>query len=543
MSSLKKFTSLKTRIAIIGAVLVLLAILVITATSLVLTRGKMREILGAEQYATLTGASAYIDRDIDGRKVLLQSIAEEVPADILADTSRVRLFISNRTSLREAFSNVIAIDTNGDIIASINGLKSGETVNVSERDYFRDTVSYHEGVVSAPFKSKLTGKPVVLITQPVIDETGRLRFILAGSLELSSARIFGQLQALHPGRTGYLSLLTGDGTIILHPDTNRILKRVDLEKGGATESTANALAGFEGWTQGKTKSGVEALLTYRRLRTNDWIITSVYPVDEAFEPFDQVSGQAFATALAVAVFAGLMGWLGVARLLRPLSALQRHVAKLADDSGDIEAFNVQRQDEFGNLSRAFYEVSKRRASAEAALEMLAMTDPLTGLSNRRMFDSAMTLAYARAERSKSMLAVAYLDIDHFKTINDSLGHGAGDLVLIEFARRLRGAVRMTDTVVRIAGDEFTVIFETFTDHSDPDALGRKIIEAMAAPMEIEGQELQVSASVGICAGLTENMKLPDFILRADAALYQSKKNGRGRYFVDLIDSDSPFAVA
>lgn len=543
MSSLKKFTSLKTRIAIIGAVLVLLAILVITATSLVLTRGKMREILGAEQYATLTGASAYIDRDIDGRKVLLQSIAEEVPADILADTSRVRLFISNRTSLREAFSNVIAIDTNGDIIASINGLKSGETVNVSERDYFRDTVSYHEGVVSAPFKSKLTGKPVVLITQPVIDETGRLRFILAGSLELSSARIFGQLQALHPGRTGYLSLLTGDGTIILHPDTNRILKRVDLEKGGATESTANALAGFEGWTQGKTKSGVEALLTYRRLRTNDWIITSVYPVDEAFEPFDQVRGQAFATALAVAVFAGLMGWLGVARLLRPLSALQRHVAKLADDSGDIEAFNVQRQDEFGNLSRAFYEVSKRRASAEAALEMLAMTDPLTGLSNRRMFDSAMTLAYARAERSKSMLAVAYLDIDHFKTINDSLGHGAGDLVLIEFARRLRGAVRMTDTVVRIAGDEFTVIFETFTDHSDPDALGRKIIEAMAAPMEIEGQELQVSASVGICAGLTENMKLPDFILRADAALYQSKKNGRGRYFVDLIDSDSPFAVA
>lgn len=543
MSSLKKFTSLKTRIAIIGAVLVLLAILIITASSLVLTRKKMRDILGAEQYATLTGASAYIDRDIDGRKVLLQSIAEEVPADILADTSRVRLFISNRTSLREAFSNVIAIDTNGDIIASINGLKSGETVNVSERDYFRDTVSYHEGVVSAPFKSKLTGKPVVLITQPVIDETGRLRFILAGSLELSSARIFGQLQALRPGRTGYLSLLTGDGTIILHPDTNRILKRVDLEEGGATEPIANALAGFEGWTQGKTKSGVEALLTFRRLRTNDWIITSVYPVDEAFEPFDQVRGQAFATALAVAVFAGLMGWLGVARLLRPLSALQRHVAKLADDSGDIEAFNVQRHDEFGNLSRAFYEVSKRRASAEAALEMLAMTDPLTGLSNRRIFDSAMTLAYARAERSKSMLAVAYLDIDHFKTINDSLGHGAGDLVLIEFARRLRGAVRMTDTVVRIAGDEFTVIFETFTDHSDPDALGRKIIEAMAAPMEIEGQELQVSASVGICAGLTEKLKLPDFILRADAALYQSKKNGRGRYFVDLIDSDSPVAVA
>lgn len=538
MSSIKKFTSLKTRIAIVGATLVLLSIVAITATSLVLARGKMRDILGAEQYATLTGAGAYIDRDIDSKKVLLQSIAEEIPADVIADTSRVQQYISSRTSLREAFSNVIAIDPTGNIIASISAIKSGDTVNVSERDYFLDTVSHYEGVVSAPFKSKLTGKPVVLLTQPIIDEAGRLHFILAGSLDLSSARIFGQLQALHPGKTGYLWLIAGDGTIILHPDTNRILKRVDREPGGATHSTSNALNGFEGWTQGMTKSGVEALLTYRRIRTNDWIIASVYPVNEAFEPFDQVRSQALATALAVAVLAGVIGWVGVARLLRPLSALQRHVANLYDNSGDIEAFNVERQDEFGNLSRAFFEVSKKRASAEAALEMLAMTDPLTGLSNRRMFDSTMMLAYARSERSKGMLAVAYLDIDHFKAINDSLGHGAGDLVLIEFARRLQNAVRMTDTVARIAGDEFTVIFETFTDRSDPDALGRKIVDAMASPMIIEGHELQVRASVGICAGLTENIAMADFILRADGALYRSKQNGRGCYFVDLIDTVS-----
>lgn len=538
MSSINKFTNLKTRIAIIGALLVLLSIAVITTSSLLLTRGKMRDVLGAEQYATLTGAGAYIDRDIDGKKALLQSIAEEVPADVLQDPALVQQFISSRTSLREAFSNIVAIDPTGNIIGSTNARKAGEAVNVSERDYFRDTIAYHEGVVSAPFTSRLSGKPVVLLTQPVTDAAGRLRFILGGSLDLSSPRIFGQLQALHPGKTGFLWLLTGDGTIILHPDTTRILQRVDREEGGVTEPTANALGGFEGWTQGKTKAGVDALLTYRRLRTNDWIITSVYPVDEAFEPFDEVRGPAFATALAVAIFAGIMGWLGIARLLRPLSALQRHVAKLADDSGDIEAFNVRRQDEFGDLSRAFFELSKKRVSAEAALEMLAMTDPLTGLSNRRMFDSALALAYARAERSEGMLAVAYLDIDHFKAINDSLGHGAGDLVLIEFARRLRGAVRITDTVVRIAGDEFTVIFESLADQGDPDALGRKIIEAMAEPMRIEGQELHVRASVGICAGTTARMQLADFIRRADAALYQSKQEGRGRYFVDLTGADA-----
>lgn len=537
MIFIRKFSNLKTRIAIIGALLVLLSILVITATSLLLAREKTRDILGAEQYATLTGAGAYVDRDIDSKRVLLESIAEEIPIDVVEDVALVQRFIASRTTLRESFSNVIAIDPDGEVIASINARKSNEPLNVSERAYFRDTVNFHEGVVSAPFKSRLSGKPVVLITQPVMDKTGRLRFILGGSLDLSSARIFGQLQALRPGRTGYLWLLAGDGTIILHPDSKRILKRVDLEQGGVTEPTSNALDGFEGWTQGKTKSGVEALLTYRRLRTNDWIIASVYPDVEAFAPFDHARGQTLATALAVAVLAGIMGWLGVARLLRPLSALERHVSKLADDSGDIEAFNVQRQDEFGNLSRAFFALSKKRASAEAALSTLAMTDPLTGLSNRRMFDATMELAFARAQRSGSMLAVAYLDIDHFKSINDSLGHSAGDLVLTEFGRRLRIAVRLTDTVVRIAGDEFTVIFESFNEDIDADALGRKMIDAMALPMTIEGKALQVRASVGICVGPTAGLLASDFIRRADVALYRSKQGGRGRYFVDLIRDD------
>lgn len=534
MSKFSKFNNLKTRIATVGGLLVFLAVVTVTATSLLLAQSEMRDVLGAEQYATLTGAGAYIDSDLDAKKSLLQSVAEQIPADVMQDSSLVQRFISSRTSLREAFTNIVAMDPSGNIIASINARKPGEAVNVSERDYFSDTILYHEGVVSAPFQSRLSGKPVVLVTEPVTDEAGRLRFILGGSLDLSSPRIFGQLQALHPGKTGYLWLLTGDGTIILHPDTNRILQRVDQEKGGATAATANALGGFEGWTQGKTKAGVDALLTYRRLRTNDWIVASVYPIDEALEPFKKVRSQAFATALTVAVFGGIMGWLGVARVLRPLAALERHVATLSEDSDAIEAFNVKRQDEFGNLSRAFFALSKKRASAEAELEKQAMTDPLTGLSNRRMFESAIGLAYARAERSKGMLAVAYLDIDRFKVINDSLGHGAGDLVLIEFARRLEGAVRVTDTVVRIAGDEFTIIFENFDDQGDPDALGRKIIEAMTAPMWIDMKELQVSTSVGICAGATAGMTVEGFIRRADAALYRAKQEGRGRYFVDLV---------
>src|SRR5450830_204298 len=536
---LKQVLSFKSRIALVMALLVFFTVGVVTATSLLLAKREMRGVLGAEQYATLSGAAAYVDNDFDGKKALLRVVAEAVPQDILDHPERVQQLLEHNTTLREEFFNVIAIDAEGDIIASLAARLEGDPVNVRQRDYFRDTVNYREGVVSAPFKSRLSGKPVVLVTQPVTDSAGRLKYILGGSLDLSSPRIFGQLQALHPGTTGYLTLLTGDGTIVLHPDRSRVLNRVDQEPGGATESTADALAGFEGWTEGVNKAGVPALLTYRRLRTNDWIITSVYPSSEAFAPFARARDQALASAIAIAGFAGVTGWLGIAFLLRPLSALQRHVGRVSEDGGDLEVFNVQREDEFGRLSRAFYALSKKREAAEAALAGQAMTDPLTGLHNRRMFDSAIAQAFARAERNGGGLALAYLDIDRFKAINDTYGHGGGDQVLVEFAQRLRGAVRITDTVVRIAGDEFVVVFEAITEPLEPDVLGQKIVDAMRAPMRVDGAAVQVGVSVGICAGATAGSSVADFIKLADAALYRSKQGGRGRYSVHWVGADAP----
>lgn len=515
--------------------MVFLAVALVTAASLLLAKREMRSVLGNEQYATLIGAGAYIDRDLDAKKALLRTASEHMDPALLENLALVQNFLDTHATLREEFFNVVAFDAQGNIIANLSGRKAGEPLNVSDRKYFRDTIDFKEGVVSAPFKSRLSGLPVVLITEPVVDQHGRLRFMLAGALDLSSPRIFGQLEAVKPGQTGYAFLLASDGTVILHPDKSRILKRVTEEAGGATSATAAALAGFEGWVEGVTKAGVPAMITYRRLRTNDWIIGTVYPASEAFAPFARASWRALATALAVAAFAGLAGWFGISRLLRPLNALQRHVTGITGEGGDLEVFNVSRDDEFGKLSRAFYALSKKREAAEAALAAQALTDPLTGLHNRRMFDSAMALAFARAERSGAMLAVAYLDIDHFKAINDSCGHAGGDAVLIQFGQRLRAAVRRTDTVVRIAGDEFTVIFEGLATHEAAAALGGKIVEAMAAPMAIDGAVLQVTTSVGICSGLTAGLTVADFMGLADAALYRAKQEGRGRYCVHRID--------
>jgi diguanylate cyclase (GGDEF)-like protein len=226
----------------------------------------------------------------------------------------------------------------------------------------------------------------------------------------------------------------------------------------------------------------------------------------------------------------------VLRLLRPLRALRRHVSNLAAGGSDIGVFNVDRRDEFGDLSRAFYGLSQQRARAEAALAALARTDPLTGLHNRRMFEETFQVAIARARRAGTLLALAYLDIDHFKRINDTLGHGMGDRVLVEFARRLKEAVRATDTVARLAGDEFVVIFENLTDPRLPEVMGEKILAAMWPEFALAGTSLVVSASVGIAIGAVQGATMEHFLTTADAALYAAKEAGRACFSARNVET-------
>jgi diguanylate cyclase (GGDEF)-like protein/PAS domain S-box-containing protein len=177
------------------------------------------------------------------------------------------------------------------------------------------------------------------------------------------------------------------------------------------------------------------------------------------------------------------------------------------------------------------DVSERRL-LEAQLKHQAFHDPLTGLANRSLFIDRVTHALARARRSRSTVAVLFLDLDNFKTINDSLGHVAGDRLLVAAAVRLVGCVRTTDTAARLGGDEFAVLLEDPSgDHSAP-AVAERITAAMAAPFTVEGKEVFVSASVGIAdaeAASTNGEAASDLLRNADMAMYTAKSRGKARY--------------
>jgi diguanylate cyclase (GGDEF)-like protein/PAS domain S-box-containing protein len=166
---------------------------------------------------------------------------------------------------------------------------------------------------------------------------------------------------------------------------------------------------------------------------------------------------------------------------------------------------------------------------ESELRMLAQFDPLTGLANRRRFVERLDEAIARSERSGQLMALLFLDLDRFKAINDSLGHKAGDLVLQQFARRIEQCVRRTDSVARLAGDEFVVILEALSEADEARVVARKILDAMGEPFDLEGVSRRITTSIGIAVrepGETDGEAL---LRRADAALYEAKAAGRGAF--------------
>jgi len=169
---------------------------------------------------------------------------------------------------------------------------------------------------------------------------------------------------------------------------------------------------------------------------------------------------------------------------------------------------------------------------ERQLHALAHSDHLTGLPNRRSYEERLAQAIARARRSATPLALAYLDVDHFKQINDGLGHAVGDTVLREFARRLAAAVRSTDTVARLAGDEFVVVLEQVGSPLECERIAAKLLDAIRPPFALDGRTLQVTTSIGIAWSPRPDQAA--LAHAADEALYLSKHAGRNTASVRVV---------
>jgi diguanylate cyclase (GGDEF)-like protein len=159
------------------------------------------------------------------------------------------------------------------------------------------------------------------------------------------------------------------------------------------------------------------------------------------------------------------------------------------------------------------------------LNELARTDPLTGLANRRVFEERLRATFASSRRNGSLFAVHFVDLDSFKDINDTMGHAAGDLLLRAVVARLKKLVRQTDLVARFGGDEFAVLQADANNSVSTATLAQKIIDALAAPFMIEGNEVFITASIGIASYSPDIPSFDAMMIQADLALYRAKDDG------------------
>ncbi len=198
-----------------------------------------------------------------------------------------------------------------------------------------------------------------------------------------------------------------------------------------------------------------------------------------------------------------------------LESLERSVA---ERTAELQAANARLEAEIGE-----------RKQAEQRARHLADHDALTGLPNRRILEDRLTQALALSYRNRKHSAVMFIDLDRFKTINDSLGHAAGDFLLKEVAQRLVRQLRIGDTVCRIGGDEFVVVLPEITRGADAAQVAQKAIETLSEPIVLEGRDISVTPSIGISVFPEDGSDAETLIRNADAAMYHAKEMGRSNF--------------
>jgi diguanylate cyclase (GGDEF)-like protein len=194
-------------------------------------------------------------------------------------------------------------------------------------------------------------------------------------------------------------------------------------------------------------------------------------------------------------------------------------------SSGAQDYLVKRDTRAALLARAIrYAIERKRVELE--LTFLALHDSLTGLANRALFIDRLELALLQAKRRDTWVAVMFIDLDRFKTINDSLGHALGDRVLIEFAGRLRTLVRPGDTVARFGGDEFMVLCDELADESDAVRVAERLTAGLAEKFEVDGREIHIEISAGVSLTRGGEGDGAELIRNADQSMYRAKQETR-----------------
>jgi len=267
----------------------------------------------------------------------------------------------------------------------------------------------------------------------------------------------------------------------------------------------------DGYQVVEASNGMEAVQMTRRQRPDLILMDAVMPVKDGFHATAELKAEKEYADLPILV-----------------------ITALDDDRSVAKAFDVGACDYI--TKPVNWSVLRQRvrrllytAQAERKIRHLAYHDTLTGLPNRLLFMDRMEQAIGRAQRSNDRFALLFIDVDHFKVINDSMGHEAGDQLLTEVTRRLGDSVRRSDTIARLGGDEFTVILENVSEPEAVVLVAKNLLEILCKPMYLGDRDVHISASIGIAMYPDDGEDFGNLLKNADTAMFRAKAQGRNTF--------------
>lgn len=452
------------------------------------------------------------------------------------------------SEVREAYpqyTGILTVLPDGQL--HCDSLKTGRTLDLSDRSYFKRARSGGAGLVVEPVFGRLTGNSVLQIVFPARGSGGELRFMLVASLNLQKFAAEAQEQSLLAASE--LLLVDDKGTVMAwsggqagrpKPGNSVADSAVfALARAGGTGELIGPGGQPQVWAVAHSPTLQAAGLRLMLGQPREALV--------AVSKLRLRQGLVILSGAALLLFAGVWS-LAEWGIRRPVVRITSMVSGLG--AGDLSA-RIARpypRGELGGLMAVLNHTAdslqqQREAIDELArrLSRMATVDGLTGLPNRTLFRDRLQQAIARSRRSSRPLALMFLDIDRFKNINDSLGHEVGDRLLKAVAEVLAGCVRDTDSlahdtdragadeVFRVGGDEFMVLIEDARSTEGVAAIAQRLLDALGRPIVLDEHELFISASIGIALCADDGVDLDGLVKQADMAMYRSKELGRDTF--------------
>ena len=375
--------SIKTRIAIAAGMLILVTASLLTAAAIFVVEHGLENIMIDRQSSLIEQVALEIDQKLALRKTALSRLALDLTGVYTTQPTQVQSALEQHHSLDGLFTNFLLFNARGEQIASMDRSGGFGKVNAFNRDYFKETLRTRASVLSQPVRGLITGRPLVAMTAPMFDTHGAVSGILVGTLDLGRNSFIKDLSTDRIGKTGYFYILNKTGTFIAHPDDARLMTNV-YDRKGASPAMRLALSGMQGTIKSTTRFGIEALFSFRQLKSTDWIITAIYPTKEAFEPVSKVMFNAILIALVLTCLLVPLAWWLIGRQLVPLQQLRDRMLDAHDDATPIVVPLAHKYDEIGDLARAFDDLMRERARvarafAESEKNLRMITDQVPAL--------------------------------------------------------------------------------------------------------------------------------------------------------------------